>query len=143
MIQESLVHEELSLSSVVEISLERALVSRFLDRIVACLKKPTKYAVQPSSLSHDLRVLSCCEWACQRTHTYASRREEEMHLKRKVAAASTKPQSFFGISVRPLYLSFRAFSLHALTSSSGKHSRHRRSTPRRADGRTPLPSCRL
>ncbi|ELR16367.1 Vacuolar sorting protein 9 (VPS9) domain containing protein [Acanthamoeba castellanii str. Neff] len=63
---QSLAHEELSLSSVIENSLERALVSRFRDRIVACLKKPTK--------------------------------EEEMHLKRKVAAASTKPQSFFGIS---------------------------------------------
>jgi hypothetical protein len=99
MLQQSLVHEELSLSSVVEISLERALVSRFLDRIVACLKKPTKYVVQPSLHSRVLLV-SQSSLPTNRTHTHdTTRREEEMHLKRKVAAASTKPQSFFGISV--------------------------------------------
>jgi hypothetical protein len=58
-LQESLVHEELSLSSVVEISLERALVSRFLDRIVACLKKPTKYVVQPSHFPPLAHSFSC------------------------------------------------------------------------------------
>jgi len=63
---QSMLLEELSLSSVVESSLERALVARFRDRIVACLKKPNK--------------------------------EAEMHLKRKIAAASTKPQQFFGVA---------------------------------------------
>jgi hypothetical protein len=38
-------------------------------------------------------------------------REEEMHLKRKVAAASTKPQSFFGISV-PSLLIYRSLFIY-------------------------------
>jgi hypothetical protein len=52
--QQSLAHEELSLSSVIENSLERALVLRFRDRIVACLKKPTK-CVFPFPSKHDQR----------------------------------------------------------------------------------------
>jgi hypothetical protein len=53
--QQSLAHEELSLSSVIENSLERALVSRFRDRIVACLKKPTKCVFSPPASRHDQR----------------------------------------------------------------------------------------
>jgi len=56
--QQPLVNEELSLSSIVELAIERALISRFRDRIVASLKRPAKYL--PSLAKNRVCANACC-----------------------------------------------------------------------------------